>query len=294
MLVSIIIVNYNTFELTCNCIDSILGHTKGIDYEIIVVDNASPNENPDAFKTKYPSIKLIKSAENGGFAKGNNIGIANAAGNVILLLNSDTILTADSISASAKQLSALPDAGFLSCKLVYQDGKYQHNARAFRSIRNELLDIIRPVLMLLPYEKRARLMLNQYFHGDFDTPCDWVSGAFMMFNTSLLVHLPGNRLDERFFMYGEDELWCLQAFNAGYSNYYTSCTSVIHIANASTEPAKQQRLMKTMLKHSIEIMRSRYGSGLYFKTLVAIYTFKENMRYAIKVLVMKLFKYRIR
>lgn len=294
MLVSIIIVNYNTYELTCNCIDSVLKHTKGVEYEIIIVDNASPTEDPEHFKTRYHNIKLIKSAENGGFAKGNNIGIYNATGDIILLLNSDTILTEDSISICAKHLSSIDDVGFLTCKLVYQNGKYQHNARAFRSIRNELLDIVRPILMLLPYKQRAALMLNQYFHGDFDTSCGWVSGAFMMFRTSLLTSMPDKKLDERFFMYGEDELWCLQAYQAGYINYYTCKTSVIHIANASTEPAKQQKLMKTMLNHSIDIFRYRFGSGIYFKTLTAIYTFKEYLRYYVKILVMKLFKYRIR
>lgn len=294
MLVSVIIVNYNTFELTCNCIDSILKYTSGVDYEIIVVDNASPRDNPDLFLRKYPTIKLVKSTENGGFAKGNNLGIKNASGDTILLLNSDTILTEDSISISANKLQQIPDIGFLSCKLVYEDGKYQHNARASRSIRNEILDLLRPLLMLLPYKKRASIMLNQYFRGDFDTYCDWVSGAFMMFNKTLLQHLQDEKLDERFFMYGEDELWCIQAMRAGFNNYYTNSTTVIHIANASTEPAKQLNLMNTMLKHSIEIMQYRFGDGLYFKCLISIYTFKERMRYIIKVLVMKLFKYRIR
>ncbi len=293
-MVSIIIVNYNTYDLTCNCIDSVLKHTKDVDYEIIIVDNASPKEDPEQFKIRYPDIKLVKADENGGFAKGNNLGIRNASGDIILLLNSDTILTEDSISIAAKNLSVLSDAGFLSCKLVYPDGKYQHNARAFRTIRNELLDIVRPALMLLPYKKRAILMFNQYFNGDFDTACGWVSGAFMMFRASLLTYMPNKKLDERFFMYGEDELWCLQASAAGFVNYYTCKTTVIHIANASTEPAKQQKLMKTMLKHSIDIFRYRFGTGLYFNTLTYIYTFKEYLRYYVKILVMNFFKYRIR
>lgn len=294
MPVSVVIVNYNTFQITCNCIESVIKHTHSVPYEIIVVDNASTKDNADDFIKKHPSVKLIKSSENGGFAKGNNLGIMHAAGDVILLLNSDTILTEDSISISANKLAELPDAGFITCKLVYEDGTYQHNARASRSIRNELLDIARPVLMLMPYKQRATLMLNQHFRGDFDTRCDWVSGAYMMFKKTLLNVLPDNKLDERFFMYGEDELWCLQAMKAGHINYYIKDTTVIHIANASTEPDKQQRLMKTMLNHSIEIMRYRFGNGLYFKTLTAIYTFKEQLRFFIKRFVMKIFKYRIR
>lgn len=294
MLVSIIIVNYNTFDVTCDCIESVLKHTKGVDYEIVLVDNASPKDNPDLFVSKFPGIRLVKNPENNGFACGNNLGIAHAKGDVILLLNSDTILTEDSISICAKALEVRTETGFLTCRLVYADGKYQHNARAFRSIRNELLDLARPLLKLMPYEKRAKLMLNQYFHGDFSTTCDWVSGAFMIFNKSLLQHLPKGKLDERFFMYGEDMLWCQQAIAAGYTNYFLADTTVIHIANASTEPAKQLKLLNITLTHDLEVIRLQRGNSLYFYALQFIYTTKEKLRYYIKILVMRLFKYRIR
>ncbi|MFZ8425959.1 glycosyltransferase, partial [Staphylococcus aureus] len=85
---------------------------------------------------------------NGGFAKGNNLGIAHASGDIILLLNSDTILTEDSISNTAAFLNTCDNPGFVSCRLVYEDGIYQRNARAFRSIRNEVLDCFRPFLYL--------------------------------------------------------------------------------------------------------------------------------------------------
>jgi len=294
MLVSVVIVNYNTFDVTCDCIESVLKHTKGVAYEIVLVDNASPKDNPDLFIERFPSVQLIKNPENNGFAKGNNLGIRHAKGDVILLLNSDTILTEDSISICAKELAQNTNTGFLTCRLVYADGKYQHNARAFRSIRNELLDLARPLLKLMPYKQRAKLMLNQYFQGDFSTSCDWVSGAFMMFHKSLLQKLPEQKLDERFFMYGEDMLWCYHAIQAGYNNYFTADTTVIHIANASTEPEKQLKLLHTTLKHDLEVIRLQRGNSLYFYTLRFIYTTKEKLRYYIKAVVMKLFKHRIR
>jgi len=96
--VSVIILNYNTFQLTCNCIASVIEFTKDISYEIILVDNQSTECDADLFKDKFPFIKLIKSPENGGFAKGNNLGIGFATGELILLLNSDTYLSEDAIS----------------------------------------------------------------------------------------------------------------------------------------------------------------------------------------------------
>lgn len=294
MLVSIIIVNYNTFQITCDCIESVIRHTQKVPYEIIVVDNASPKDNPDEFLRKFPSIKLIKSKENGGFAKGNNLGIEVAKGDIILLLNSDTLLTEDSISIAAEALRQRPDVGALGVRLTYTDGKLQHTARKFRSIRNEVLDVFRPLLKMVPYKKRSQLMLNQYFHGDYSTYADWVSGAFMMFRRSLLEKLPGHKLDERFFMYGEDQLWCYQFSLLGFRNYYLADTTVIHIHNASTAPSKQLQLLKKFLALELTIMEYRKGRKPYYYIFSGILTAKEMLRYYIKVIAYKAFGYKIR
>src|SRR5437763_942905 len=95
-MLSIIIINYNTFELTCNCIESVIQYTTTIPYEIILVDNASTECDAELFKKRFPQIKLVKNPENNGFAKGNNLGIKHAEGDAILLLNSDTYLKVNS------------------------------------------------------------------------------------------------------------------------------------------------------------------------------------------------------
>ena len=196
---------------------------------------------------------------------------------------------------AAHKLRSLPDVGALGCRLVYTDGKLQHTARAFRSVRNELLDLLRPFLMLLPYKKRVSLMYNQYYHGDYNTYCDWVIGAFMMFNTTLLDKLPEHKLDERFFMYGEDQLWCYQFFEHGFRSYYLADTTVIHINNASTEPSKQLKLLKKFLELELKIMEYRdRGKGLNYYAFSFVHTIKEMTRYYIKVAVFKLFKHKIR
>jgi GT2 family glycosyltransferase len=260
----------------------------------VLVDNASTEIDPTGFQRKFPTIKLVRNPENNGFAKGNNLGIAHAAGDILLLLNSDTILTEDSVSIAAKELTSKKEIGALTVHLTYEDGQYQNNARKFRSINNELLDLLRPALFLLSYRKRALLMLNQYFKGDFDTPVDWVSGAFIMFRTEILDKLPEKKLDERFFMYGEDQLWCYQISQAGYENRFVSSTKVIHIANASTEPARQLRLLKLIIARELQIMRYRKGTSLYYYAFSAIFCAKENLRYLVKLITFKLFKYRIR
>ena len=133
-------------------------------------------------------------------------------------------------------------------------------------------------------------MLNQYFNGDFDTYCDWVSGAFMMFPKSILEHLPDKKLNERFFMYGEDQLWCHEFLQLGYRSFYVSGTTVIHINNASTAPAKQIQLSKKFISSERTIYVIRNGKSFGFYVFSTILQAKEMARYYIKVIVYKLFK----
>ena len=288
MKVSVIIINYNTFALTCSCIDSVLVHTKGVDYEVILVDNASSECAPALFTQKFPSIQCIVNPENNGFAKGNNLGISLATGDIILLLNSDTYLTEDSISITANKFISDKQIGVACCRMVYPDGGLQYAARRFRSISWEMLDLFRFILKVLPYKKRAQLMLGKYFKNDFNTNCDWVSGAFFMFRKELLQQLPGHKLDERFFMYGEDHLWCWQIQQLGYSNKFFSDTTIVHINNGSTSIEKQLKLRQTMLAHELLIMKERKGEGISYRLFALIYGAKENGRNAIKYFWMKM------
>lgn len=280
--VSIIILNYNTFQLTCNCIQSIIEFTKGVSYEIILVDNLSNECDANLFKQKFPSINLIKSKENGGFAKGNNLGIQAANGDFILLLNSDTYLVEDAISKTINHYKKENLIGVIGCKMIYPNGNIQYTARKFRSIYWELLDVFRFLVYLLPYKKRARLMLGKYFKTDFNTKCDWLNGAFFMFPKVALAKFLLLKLDERFFMYGEDHLWCWQFQQIGYNSYFYCDTKIVHINNGSTAKSKQLALRKTMLKNELIIMKERLGAGLHYYILTFIYSLKERFRIFVK------------
>ena len=281
-MISIVIINYNTFNITRQCIQSIVANTTDVEYEIILVDNASTERNADDFKVLFPQIKLIKSSVNAGFAKGNNLGIEHASGEIILLLNSDTYFTENILSKAFAKFKMLSNIGFMGVKMKYPNGQIQFTARKFRSIEWELLDLFRFIPMLLPYTVRARLMLGKYFKGDFDIECDWLNGAFLMFNKSILRSMPGYKLDERFFMYGEDHLWGFQVNQIGLRNYFYHGTSLVHINNASTQPSKRIQLLQTIFKHELEIMRIRKGSGIYYFVFSLIYGLKEQSRIFIK------------
>ncbi len=287
-MVSVIIVNYNTFALTSKCIQSVIDYTKEVDYEIILVDNNSTECDANHFLQFFPSIKLIKNSANKGFAQGNNCGIAIAKGDYLLLLNSDTYLREDSISIAVKQLSQLPKVGVLGVRMVYEDEQVQYTARRFRSFWWEFLDLFRFILWFLPYEKRARLMLGKYFKMNFATKCDWVNGAFFLFKNQILTKLPDQKLDERFFMYGEDHLWCYQFAQLGFEAFYIPVTTIVHINNGSTAPSKQFKLLKTMLKNELTILKLRYRHSFSYYSTAFIYGFKEYGRIGAKWLLIKL------
>ena len=287
-MVSIIIINYNTFTLTSDCIRSVIAQSKEVAFEIILVDNASTQCNADEFLKEFPMVKLIKSEVNGGFARGNNLGIKKATGDYILLLNSDTILAEDSIGKCIDFLHQQKDIGVLGCRMTFPDGRVQYTARKFRSISWELLDLFRFIPLLMPYTQKAKLMLGKYFRHDEVMEADWINGAFFLFPRHVVEELPNKKLDDRFFMYGEDQLWCEQIKNLGYRNIFYAGTTIIHINSGSTDISKQLNLRKIMMKHELEIVANRKGKGLYYYVFKIIYVSKEATRNFIKSVAFKL------
>ena len=285
MKVSVIIINYNTFKLTCQCIRSVIDHTSGTEYEIILVDNASTECDTGKFLQEFPQIKLTRSSVNSGFAGGNNTGIQNAAGEFILLLNSDTILRENTITKSVQYIQEQNGAGVLGCRMTYPDGSLQYSARRFRTISWELLDLFRFIPFLMPYKTRSKKMLGKYFRHDQNIECDWVNGAFFLFPKAILDKLPGKKLDDRFFMYGEDQLWCEQIKNLGHKVLFYSGSTIIHINNGSTDLSKQLQLRSTMMRHELQVMQHRKGKGVYYYIFKTIYVSKEAVRNVIKYLV---------
>lgn len=286
--VSIIILNYNSFALTSNCIRSVMAATKGTDYEIILVDNASSECDADMFLQEFPTIRLVKSPVNGGFADGNNRGIAIAKGEYLLLLNSDTILEDDAVSKTCHYAIAQKETVVVGCRMTYPDGKVQYTARRFRSISWELLDLFRFIPLLMPYKIRAKKMLGKYFRHDENMDCDWLNGAFFLLPKKIVEEMPGKKLDDRFFMYGEDHLWCWQIKKMGYAMKFFAGTTIIHINSGSTRIEKQLALRNTMLQHELEIMRERKGKGPYYFVFKAVYCLKEHTRNFIKSIVFRL------
>lgn len=273
MQLSIIIINYNTFRLTVNCIRSILEKLTGLEYEIVLVDNASSECNPDDFLKECPGIKLIKSPTNTGFAGGNNLGITHSSGDYILLLNSDTELINNAPKICYDYISSHPGVGMVTCQLQYPDGSIQYNCRKFRTIGWELAEVF-PFFRLLPKQKQGKLMLHHYFDHQAAVECDWVWGAFMLFPRSIIEQLPGKKLAEDFFMYIEDVHWCWDLKKLGYTIHFLPEAKVMHIHKGSIDKDKLLQTRKTGIKNHARFMKKFYPDWRWY-IFAAIYYTKQ-------------------
>ena len=276
---SIIIINYNTFELTSKCIRSIYDKLTGLSYEIILVDNASKECDPRLFLQKFPNIKLIISKTNTGFAGGNNLGVAAATGDYLLLLNSDTELINNAPKICYDYITQHPEAGMVTCQLIYPDGRIQHNCRRFRTISWELLEVF-PLYKLWPKKKAEEYMLHRYFdHQRFVKP-DWVWGAYMFFPKKIISELPQKKLNDDFFMYAEDILWCLELKQLGYEIHFLPEAKVMHVHKGSLNKKKYQWVWKSTLKNQLKLMKKYYPDWRWY-VFAAIYVTKQLGAWAV-------------
>lgn len=232
MSVSIIIINYNTYSLTSKCIKSIYANTHDVAFEIILIDNASTECNPDSFKTLFPNITLFKSETNVGFAKGNNLGLSLSKNDIILFLNSDTELTEDSISICYNHLISKEDIGAITCKLKYPNNLIQHNCQSFPSAIKMLVEKLR-LHKLIRRTRRSRYLQGIYWDYETEGFPDWIWGTFFMFKRKVLLKLPNKKLHDDYFMYIEDIQWCLDFRKANIRILYTPKTTVIHYGGGS-------------------------------------------------------------
>lgn len=233
---SIVIVNYNTKDLLKQTIESVINNTKGIEYEIWVVDNSSKDGSVEMVQEEFKSVKLIASKENLGFPKGNNVAIKKANGRYILLLNSDTKVIGDTLQNCVAYMDKHKDIGALGCKVELSDGTLDHACkRGFPT----------PEASLYYFLKLNKFMKNKRKYGAYTASylgenevgeVDALTGAFMMIPRTVIDEV--GMLDEEFFMYGEDIDWCYRIKEAGYKIVYYPKEKIIHYKGCSSKKKK--------------------------------------------------------
>ncbi|MBK5244419.1 MAG: glycosyltransferase family 2 protein [Eubacteriaceae bacterium] len=229
---SIIIVNYKTRELTSDCIDSIIkSNTKGLDYEIIVADNASCDGSIEAIQCQFPQVKTIVNKKNLGFSKANNLGIKTATGEYILLLNSDTIVELNTLKGAHDFIKDHQHIGALGCKILLPSGKL--DAACKRSFPTPMNGVYHSLHLDDASPDSIRFGEYNLTYVDENKTCsiDCIMGAFMMVPRKVIDEV--GMLDEDYFMYGEDVDWCYRIKKAGYQVMYYPEVRIFHHKKAS-------------------------------------------------------------
>ncbi len=232
MQLSVIILNYNVRYFLEQCVLSVEKALAGIDGEIIIIDNNSPDDSCAMMKAKFPHIKLIENKENSGFPKGNNIGVAQAKGEYLCILNPDTIVAEDTFTKIMKTENWQLNTGIVGCKLIDGSGAFLPESKRGVPTPWVAFTKIFGLYKLFPKSNWFNQYYAQHLSKNESGNVSILVGAFMVLKRDLYLQVGG--FDENCFMYSDDIDLSYMILKTGKSNYYFHETSVIHYKGEST------------------------------------------------------------
>ena len=232
MQLSVIILNYNVRYFLEQCVLRVEKALAGIDGEIIIIDNNSPDDSCAMMKAKFPHIKLIENKENSGFPKGNNIGVAQAKGEYLCILNPDTIVAEDTFTKIVKTENWQLNTGIVGCKLIDGSGAFLPESKRGVPTPWVAFTKIFGLYKLFPKSNWFNQYYAQHLSKNESGKVSILVGAFMVLKRDLYLQVGG--FDENCFMYSDDIDLSYMILKVGKSNYYFHETSVIHYKGEST------------------------------------------------------------
>jgi GT2 family glycosyltransferase len=251
--VSVILVSYNTAELTRECLESVQRERGAVSVETIVVDNASRDESRAMIERDFKEVKLVRSAVNLGFGAANNEGMKLARGRYVVLLNTDAFLHAGALKAAVKFMDEHPRCGIAGAKLVGRDGEFQASARRFPSTLDDAI----------VYWGLAAKYPRSRFFGRFDrtwadeneaVKADWVPGAFCIVRREALEEV--GEFDPAFFLYYEEVDLCRRMREHGYEVWYRPEIGVTHLGGESSRSLTEHDFSEVGAQVTLWRMRS--------------------------------------
>jgi N-acetylglucosaminyl-diphospho-decaprenol L-rhamnosyltransferase len=244
----IVILNWNTRDLLRRCLQTVQASQGDIRYKVIVVDNASTDGSADMVRQHFPSVQLIHSEINGGYAYGNNLGlralgyrgqgdVAADAPRYALLLNPDTEVPPDALSRMVQFMDTRPEIGIAGPRLVLEDGSLDLACR--RSFPTPEVSFYRfsGLSRLFPQHPRFGRYNMTFASPDEELEVDSVVGAYMQVRREAIAD--AGLLDEAFFMYGEDLDWAYRIKKAGWKVFYHPQVTVKHVKRAASRKSKK-------------------------------------------------------
>ena len=268
MQLSVIILNYNVRYFLEQCVFSVQKALEGIDSEIIVIDNASSDASCEMMKTKFPHIKLIENAANLGFPKGNNIGVAQAKGEYICILNPDTVVAEDTFFKilNSQLVTRISQLGIIGCKLIDGSGNFlPESKRGVPTPRVAFTKIFGLYKISDYFGKYYAQHLSENESGKVDI----LVGAFMVMKRELYLEVGG--FDENCFMYSDDIDLSYLVLKTGKSNYYFHETSVIHYKGEST--VRDGTYMKRFREAMQFFYKKHFKKSWFFDVMMQVGSF---------------------
>ncbi len=264
--VSVVIVNYNGYQLLEDCISTLQKYTTGVNYEVIVVDNGSSFEDVKSVISKFSGIKVIEQKENKGFSFANNVGIKAAVGKNFLLLNNDIVFIEDSISKVFEFSKSIGDTAIIGCKLLNKDLSHQISVVDFDTVSNLFGENFFLYLLFPKSKIFSKFHLNDY-SADAPLEVDAVKGAFFLIPRK--VYEKVGLLDERFFFYYEETEYCYRYKKLGGKVIYYPNSKIVHLGGSSTE---SNFWFKFKNQHTAKVQYfQKHFSGLKFITALIIH-----------------------
>jgi GT2 family glycosyltransferase len=232
---SIVVLSWNTLELTRKCLESVRQRERELSFEVIVVDNASHDGSAGMVARDFPSVRLLRNERNEGYARGNNQGIALATAPLVLLLNSDTEVRPGVLAELTGFLRASPGYGAVAPRLVHPDGRVQRSCMRFPDLR---VGLLYDSWFERRYGRGAHM--KRYFMEDFDhlhdADVDQPPGACLLVRRDLLARIGG--FDESLFLFFNDVELCRAIVDAGFKIRYLAAPEVLHHVGKSTAQFK--------------------------------------------------------
>ena len=268
MQLSVIILNYNVRYFLEQCVLSVQKALEGIDSEIIVIDNASSDASCEMMKTKFPHIKLIENKDNLGFPKGNNIGVAQAKGEYICILNPDTVVAEDTFFKilNSQLVTRNSQLGIIGCKLIDGAGNFLPESK--RGVPTPWVAFTK-IFGLYKISNYFGKYYSQHLSENESGKVDILVGAFMLMKRELYLEVGG--FDENCFMYSDDIDLSYLVLKTGKSNYYFHETSVIHYKGEST--VRDGTYMKRFREAMQFFYKKHFKKSWFFDVMMQVGSF---------------------
>jgi GT2 family glycosyltransferase len=260
VILSIIIVNWNSVAFLRKCLASIYSDSGLPEVEVIVVDNASFDGSKEVIRSDFPKARFVQSHENLGFARANNLGYAHSSGRTLLFLNPDTEVRPGALSQMVDQLWSTPQLGGVGCRLLNTDLSVQTTClQAFPTISNQLLDseYLKRVFPRWEMWGMRPLFSSEVISDDVQM----ISGACLMIKRKAFEK--AGLFSTDYFMYGDDVDLCYKITHAGYVLRYVATAEVIHHGGKSSSCVKSDHFADVLIREAIWRFVRKTRSPLY-------------------------------